>query len=78
MVCVFEHKTMLLSDIQGCMCAWVDCQATFSDHPSIPRGWVYLLTWWSPKPATNLKAYRGIYSGTPFCVLSTRVLLKLC
>jgi hypothetical protein len=53
MVRVFEEKKVPLSDIKGVMCAWAGCEAC-SPSP-VPHGWVNMLVWWSPKPATNLK-----------------------
>jgi hypothetical protein len=45
---VSEVKAIPIADISGFMCAWDGCAATFTGD--MPRGWIYLLTYWSPRP----------------------------
>jgi hypothetical protein len=58
---VYEQKTVTLTPdmartllARGGTCAWDGCTATYTGDQ--PRGWINLLTYWSPKPAHNLKA----------------------
>jgi hypothetical protein len=48
---VFEDKNVPVADIIGCRCAWERCAARFSGN--MPRGWIYLLTYWSKHPESN-------------------------
>jgi hypothetical protein len=36
----------------GSICAWDGCQATFKGD--MPRGWVYLITYWAKRPQLNI------------------------
>jgi hypothetical protein len=36
------------------MCAWHGCSEMFVGD--IPPGWVYLLTYWAPRPVLDLRA----------------------
>ena len=45
---VFGITSIPIAEITGCICAWDGCAANFSGD--MPRGWIYLLTYWSSRP----------------------------
>jgi hypothetical protein len=45
---VVTSKLMPVAEIKGARCAWGDCMASFSGD--MPKGWVFLLTYWSKRP----------------------------
>jgi hypothetical protein len=58
-----EIVELPVSEVEGCLCAWAGCGASFSEE--MPAGWVYLLMWWSPVATPDLTI--GSVSGSPFC-----------
>ena len=72
---VFQVKTIPITAISGCMCAWDGCAATFKGD-DMPRGWVNLLVYWSKRPELHFLKIppQDVWSDGVLCPEHARVL----
>ena len=64
---VFERKDIPKAALMSRICAWRGCTATCKGD--LPRGWVFLIAYWSKKPFTNFMDIppKDIYRDAVLC-----------